>query len=198
MKKQLYILTLLILLLPVIANAARQYTIELIAFQRFSGGESEYWPMDPGTPDISKAAHFLGTIPEPTQNNFGDNINISTSAEQMIPLVSKQNLNMGPTAYSLKRKGFLVPLHIAWSQPVKSWKSNDWNWVETDDVVGLIRVTRGKFLHLDVDLLLTDRQTGQKIRIRESRKMRSNEVHHIDHPKLGLIVRADRVVTAEE
>ncbi|MFV2091051.1 MAG: CsiV family protein [Pseudomonadales bacterium] len=35
------------------------------------------------------------------------------------------------------------------------------------------------------------------MQIKESRRMRSTEIHYLDHPKLGLVVRIDPVVIPE-
>jgi hypothetical protein len=64
-------------------------------------------------------------------------------------------------------------------------------------VDGLVRVTVERYLHLDLDLRLhLPANTTQamsleygvpEIRLRQQRRMRSKELHYIDHPRFGVI-----------
>ncbi len=76
---------------------------------------------------------------------------------------------------------------------------------------GTIRLRSSKFLHVDVDIAYfpefltqennTDRQEGglfvqqqaDYVRLRESRKIRLNEIHYFDHPVFGVILRVSRL-----
>lgn len=79
---------------------------------------------------------------------------------------------------------------------------------------GALRVYLSRYLHLNVDLLYRERvsyavepegeQAGveeiyyQGIRMQQSRRMRSNELHYLDHPRLGVIARITPVEVEEE
>ena len=53
---------------------------------------------------------------------------------------------------------------------------------------GQIALSRGRYLHLTLDLgLSTGDRSGQRYVLRQTRRMRSNERHYIDHPKFGVI-----------
>lgn len=67
---------------------------------------------------------------------------------------------------------------------------------------GTLRVHRSRYLHLHVDLLYEERLgpdtaadaeaadiVYQPIRLQQSRRMRSEELHYLDHPRLGVITR---------
>lgn len=56
-------------------------------------------------------------------------------------------------------------------------------------VSGTLKVRLGRFLHLDTLLAYTDTDSGVTYRMQHSRKMRSRELHYIDNPKFGLLVR---------
>jgi len=175
-------------------GAARQYTIEIVMFAQDAADSGEYWPEDPGQPDPGKAVDILTGAGRPMMNGgrgTQDVLQGSTTQLNPVNLLPAETRKLSPTAYSLQKKGRPIMLHISWRQPVGKWKSPDWHWIQTDRLQGLLRVTRGRFLHLDVDLLLLDATTGQQYRIVAQRKMRSGELHHLDHPKLGIIARID-------
>ena len=53
-------------------------------------------------------------------------------------------------------------------------------------LTGQIALSRGRYLHLTLDLAYTA-PDGQRYVLRQSRRMRSTERHYIDHPKFGVI-----------
>jgi hypothetical protein len=90
------------------------------------------------------------------------------------------------------------------------------------ELEGTVAVTLGRYLHFKADLnyhapglgfepvsipfsaagptLPTDLEASgfRHMRLSESRRMRSEEVHYLDHPKLGLVVRIDPVTIPEQ
>jgi hypothetical protein len=93
---------------------------------------------------------------------------------------------LGPQAYTLERRGHPVLYRLAWRQTPGSRSSERWYSFDAAGVQGLVRLTRGRFLHIDVDLVLAD---GERVVMR--RRMRSDELHYLDHPRVGMLVRAD-------
>jgi hypothetical protein len=91
------------------------------------------------------------------------------------------------------------------------------------ELVGSVGVTLGRYLHFNADLFFHGpglglapaeavmRGTGESLllpatappakavymQLSESRRMRSEELHYLDHPKLGLVVRIDPVTVPE-
>ncbi len=61
--------------------------------------------------------------------------------------------------------------------------------IATTRVSGTIKVRLGRFLHLDTHLVFTDIDQRRSYRMSQSRKMRSRELHYIDNPRFGLLVR---------
>ena len=60
------------------------------------------------------------------------------------------------------------------------------------ELEGTIRFYMSRHLHLDVDLLLRETAPGSGVkvyRLAEQRKLKSQETHYFDHPKLGVLVR---------
>lgn len=153
-----------------LSAAAAAYTVEMIIFERPGGGANEFWPEDPGAPDRGAA---LGELP----------------SRSGLP---KQ---LGPAAYTLDRRGVNVTHHLVWQQTPRGRNSKTWYWLDGARVSGLVRVSRGRFLHLDTDLLLAD---ATPVRIRLHRRMRSDELHYVDHPRLGILIQARPVAAAAD
>jgi hypothetical protein len=98
--------------------------------------------------------------------------------------------------------GYSVLLHRAWRQvgydaahaiayPIHFRADNG-----RDRVDGSVTLVRERYLHLDVDLLLTTSgsaspaagaESRPAFRLHEKRRMRSREVHYFDHPRFGMI-----------
>jgi hypothetical protein len=167
-------LALCVLLLATARSSAadtQAYVIEMIVFERPGGGAEEFWPDAPGEPDRALANRVLG-------------------AGTAIPAEARQ---LGPIAYTLSRRGLVVLRHLAWQEVPASRNSQAWQWLDAGRLSGLVKITRGRFLHLDTDLLLRDATSPATYRIQLSRRMRSNELHYVDHPKVGIVIQATRV-----
>ena len=52
---------------------------------------------------------------------------------------------------------------------------------------GTIRFYSSRFLHLDANLVF--RQDGRNYRLNELRRMRIQDVHYFDHPRLSMLAR---------
>ena len=152
------------------------YDIEVVIFERFGQGGDEHWPVEPGEPNRSLAIGNLSN-----SQALGDGI-----------LLKNEEQQFRATVYTLKKKGALIHAHLRWRQDVKGRNSNTWYLIGNQRLKGLLRISKGRYLHIDTDLLLQQPGNEQTYRIQLHRRMRSAEVHYLDHPKIGLIVRADR------
>jgi len=61
--------------------------------------------------------------------------------------------------------------------------------IRTTTVNGTIKVSLGRFLHMDVHMAYTDAETATTYRMAQSRKMRSKELHYIDNQRFGILTR---------
>src|SRR4030066_540808 len=67
--------------------------------------------------------------------------------------------------------------------------------VNPTELEGMVRFFMSRHLHLDVNLLFRQRTTGSDTgeslvyRLSEQRKLKSQETHYFDHPKLGVLGR---------
>jgi hypothetical protein len=167
-------LAICVLLLATAQSSAsddQAYVIEMIVFERPGGGLEEFWPDAPDEPDRDLADRVLG-------------------AGTAIPAEARV---LGPIAYTLSRRGLVVHRHLAWQEVPASRNSQAWQWLDAGRLSGLVKVTRGRFLHLDTDLLLRDAASSATYRVQLSRRMRSDELHYVDHPRVGIVIQATRV-----
>lgn len=60
---------------------------------------------------------------------------------------------------------------------------------------GSVALRRSRFLHLDVDLHFTEAQADswRQYQLRDTRRMRRDELHYLDSPKLGVLARVTQV-----
>jgi hypothetical protein len=163
------ILTCLLLLLASQAAAAEKiYDVELILFARGGGSAGEKWPGNPGKPDL-KGVRYLKK---------------DAKTYRILP---KSQWKLGGAFSRLKSKSGYTPLlHLAWRQPVTSRKEAEPVHLLSSSapgVEGTVKVSVERYLHVDLDLLL-----GSGYRMRSHRRMRSKELHYLDHPKMGALV----------
>ena len=53
-------------------------------------------------------------------------------------------------------------------------------------IYGTVTVSRGRYLHVDLDLVYQD--DSGRFRFTSHRRMRSNEIHYMDHPMFGVLI----------
>ena len=130
-------------------------------------------------------------------------------------ILSQSNLKLNSIAESLQRSNgrFTTLLHMAWRQPGLPKKTAKTIYLQSTDkssnelpmLQGTVRLGVQRYLHINLDLIL---QRKAKIRVDDDglvqsnssssditgfrfkthRRMRSKEIHYLDHPKLGAIV----------
>ena len=169
---------------PVVA-APKLYDVEIIIFSQNSrSDQGEAWHQ----PD-AEAGRAQGVSP---QNRFTE--------------LSSSRYRLKPVRYSLQQGGeYTVLYHRAWRQlayspsravdyPVQAMSNDSRHSVE-----GTIRLVRGRYLHLDMDLLMMDTATqppGQHAddpgnrpayRLNEKRRIKRSDLHYFDHPRFGVL-----------
>ena len=96
----------------------------------------------------------------------------------------------------MEATGIADPLYLQW--PETGGASNP-------KFQGLIKLSLNRYLHVDVDFLLNEpRIQGiggtnepfdrgrDSIRFQASRRMRSGELHYLDHPRMGMLIEIRR------
>ena len=187
----------LTLLLPLAAQAA-WYQIEIIVFSRppVESDNPEHWPRDPGRPDFSQT-HSLGPA------GSGGYARLPQSA-----------LRLDGAYWSLRGSANLRPLvHVAWRQPITGKSrtipvclrgGNDSGLPELEGTLrssnplGPVRETTLGFSPETTDpdrtpIPVAPAPIGDySYRMQAHRRMRSGELHYIDHPLMGVLLRVDR------
>ncbi len=165
--------------------AADKYDVELIVFERSSkaAAMNESWPEDPGTPELDNATHI-------------------TSTKGLYARLPNSRRTLNGVASRMRRaSGNPVQLtHMLWRQPALSSKDATPVYIsgstKTGKLIGTAKVSVRRYLHLKLDLLLESNNgpaPGGRYRLQESRRMRSGELHYIDHPAMGVLVRITKV-----
>jgi hypothetical protein len=165
--------------------AANKYDVELIVLERSSkaAAMNEHWPEDPGKPDLHDATHI-------------------TSSKGLYAKLPNSRRTLNGVASRMRRaSGKPVQLtHMLWRQPGLNSKDATTVYIsgstKTGKLVGTAKVSVRRYLHLDLDLLLESSNgpaPGGLYRMQAHRRMRKGELHYIDHPAMGVLVRITRV-----
>ncbi len=145
-----------------------------------------------------------------TQNPSADNLLESVTQEitnfeeylrqtSFLELVDNQKDLINERRLLDEEPDLLVTHHLSWLQNVpERGKPLSVMVAKTDvNLEGFVSVTIGRYLHFETDLWTTmgkrddmaPPQENQFVALRESRRMRSNELHYLDHPALGVITK---------
>lgn len=193
------------------ADEAPWYDIELILFKQDASGveATENWPEDPGSPDWTNAVTLL----PPSSEEI-------LQPHTLLPKANWQ-LNAQFNALQRTRAGMEPLFHQAWRQPVATSRAAENIYLGPDLVKkngappppfeGLIKISVSRYLHVELDVLLRGANnnlpfdtldtlsspTRGSIRFHANRRMRSGELHYIDHPRIGALILISRVELPE-
>lgn len=157
------------------------YTLEIVIFRQASPGfDEENWSQ-------TLEPLSLESVQLPTPNDGA-------------PLGLNEELAMTDFALSehvdrLNRNGYQVLYHNSWLEQFNQNTEHTSLLIDPlGNFEGTLRVERQRYLHVyptlnyyPNGLSLTD-EPAQTIRFEESRRMRSKELHYIDHPVLGILM----------
>lgn len=211
MKILVIALTSLIFWLPFQVSAEEEKSpskvqIEVIVFQSLAlrGWTEEYWPDILELPNTEKATQFNA------DDGYARLLN--TESFTLNEEVEKMTTD----------KGYDVLAHFAWQQealpreealPVLVDQFVQQRRLESSILFGTIRMYQERFPHVQVNLEI-DRQIpqavlerftehqhldidwiteGWRFQINESRRVRFGEIHYLDHPIFGVLIKVDRV-----
>ena len=164
---------------PEIQSLDDIYTVEILLFEQANPALSEeIWPEDSPLPDFTQAF-----VPR------GHNGMPMTLGETL----PRTSFALTGESSRLSRNGYRVLYHNSW---VEQFSPNSRSTVLLSDptagLEGTVRIERQRFLHVypDINLNLAQYsgQMGTAVRMNENRRMRSSELHYIDHPVMGMLV----------
>jgi hypothetical protein len=179
------LLTVLLLTLSghLAVAAENEYRIELLVFENLSGSTGGEKFLESFSDELSDDADYR-TVTW-----------LDSSAHELTAIANAMR----------RSRGYRPLLHIAWQEQVAGRSSarpvalpRGAAGKDGKYVTGTARVGLGRYLHLDLDLVLHDEwiQThaldselygAPEYRLRESRRMRSKEIHYFDHPLFGVV-----------
>jgi len=166
-------IALLLFATPLFAQTETYYRVEIVLFanNNTSAAAVEFWP-EAEYPDLSRAI---------------DLDNPPTGFSSPDP----QSLTLGGIAARLDQSGnYRLIRHISWIQPgLPESAALPVLMGSSGNVVGTVTLTLSRYLHLNTDMVFYTAVDGLPVaaRVSDSRRMRSRELHYIDHPLLGVI-----------
>ena len=177
------------------ATSLQSYDVELVIFRNLSSGATpEEWTLE-----AAEAGRRL-LIPDDEPSPFAATTEPAAPTAHF-PSLPAARYKLTALEESLRRSRNYRPIaHFGWTQP--GFPRNDARYFpinslipESSGVTGQIALSRGRYLHLTLDLLFEPPdEPGQRFVLRQTRRMRSTERHYIDHPKFGVIA----VITPSE
>jgi hypothetical protein len=191
------ILLLLSALLPITGEAADvpapEYQIELLLFLRNATPSGENWPANPALPDPAKAVGSVLGAPPPLTDP-----GTPARSHLLVTPLPASSFQLSRHAEALRRDGLTPLLHVAWRQAVHERGNGDWLWLDAGPVRGLVRISLGRYLHIDTDLVQqTSGMEPAMIHSTDHRRMRSNKLHYLDQPGFGILVIIEPVEVAQ-
>jgi hypothetical protein len=169
-------------------QSLQSYDVELLVFRNVTAtGSSEVWNLDANQPEgIALGEEEAGGVT--ASNAIPEQRSLDT-----FPALSASKFKLTGIEESLRRsRGYQVLAHIGWTQP--GYARTDAHYLAVDPLVsasaglgGRIALTRGRYLHLALDMTFRSAEEQEQFSLRQTRRMRSNERHYIDHPKFGVI-----------
>lgn len=180
--------------LTAMASAANLYKVEMLVFanQNGIGVNEEYWP-DIAPADVSGAVFPRSWDGYPLQ------------AFEELP---RNDLRLSADASRLTRSSeYKVLYHSGWLQSIGSKSQARPVRIKAStegyELDGSISIYRNRFLHAQPSLQLSshgsmqqtlsetdssDRYSPAAWLLQDARRMRSNEIHYIDHPHMGVLL----------
>jgi hypothetical protein len=197
--RHLRCLALLALAVPATA-AAERYRVDLIVFVDRSGPAGEA-PQPLLVPDTGRAhepfeaaalrAAGIEVLPDEAFGLTTEWTRLRNSRNHQ-PVLRLAWLQNDPPA----ERGPALRLH--WGSPLT--ETGELSARRVFPLDGSVALLAGRYLHLDAELAYTQpAEDGElrSFRLKERRRLRRDELHHLDSPRLGILVRAQRAETKD-
>lgn len=167
----------------------QSYDVELVIFRNLGERETpESWGVEAA--DSDQQLDIPDDESEPVTP-----LTVAAPPVASYPALPAAKMKLTAIEETLRRSRAYQPLaHIGWTQP--GYARNEVRYLPVSSLVpassglqGQIALSRGRYLHLTLDLVLDGSATGDgsSYVLRQTRRMRSNERHYIDSPKFGVI-----------
>lgn len=172
------------------------YQVEVIIFENAHKNVSS---------EIASSNRYLKINPNAIIPKIMSNTSVANNNVTLLP---DTKLTMNDIERKLKASSRKILTHTAWTQklteqqkslPVRVQAGNIIN-TEIDSQTqldGTLTLNLNRYIHVATDLqLLNETPNGtQRFHIKESRRMRSNDIHYVDHPAFGMIIKISPIPT---
>jgi hypothetical protein len=185
------LLGVLMLALAGSANAQsglQSYDVELIVFRTLSSTATpENWQLGSRTAPAAPQA-----APDDSQDAEASIAPLPSAPTMTFPALPAGKFKLTALTDTLRRSRNYQPIvHFGWTQP--GYPRGDARYMSIDGLVppgsglsGQVALARGRYLHLTLELTY-ETANGERMVMRQTRRMRSNERHYFDHPAFGVI-----------
>lgn len=164
----------------------QSYDVELLIFRNLTAKETpESWGVE------ATSATQRMAIPD---DEGASEAPAPTAPTANFPALPAAKMKLTAIEETMRRSRAYQPIaHIGWTQP--GFARNAAKYLSVSSLVpgssglqGQIALSRGRYLHLTLDLVYDAQgESPQRYVLRQTRRMRSNERHYIDSPKVGVI-----------
>ena len=157
--------------------------------------------LDGATAAVSVAS-LTGTALQQAESSFVSAVEefTETFARDSWQWLNAEQLTLGPQRRNLAKAPELnVVFHGRWQQPVPARNAPQYIKLplqqthlvaSLQQLQGHVGVTLGRYLHVNTHLWLQpDPNNRDYAVLQESRRMRSNELHYVDHPLMGVLIK---------
>ena len=180
--KHLRFFFFLLALVTINSSAESVYNVEILIFEH---AESTNMADDEGQEqwgEGEESALYEDHLTFSAMEDIGEE-------EELINELPSSSLNLVQTRGKLEASDkYRVLYHKGWSQPVLSKEESMATSIVIPSVLeGTINLHQKKYLHLTVDLQFNSLKGLAKLE--ESRRLKSKELHYLDHPLFGMLVR---------
>lgn len=160
---------------------ALSFIIALTATPAVLAAETQAW---------YQVAVVVFAQPRDTDEDLTDQPPFAWSSDMREPTPLPEDQSGLYAAYEqLRRSPELRPLlHLAWLQPAEPDQLGSPYHVRGETVEGMLSLERGEYLYTTVDMEYRAAD-GTVHRLRERRQIKFNEIHYLDHPAFGVLVR---------
>lgn len=129
------------------------------------------------------------------QPAFTNAINLSQMPNEKFKPLPDSQFTLAEAKAKIQKRYRLIT-HKGWIQTLAPKNEAIAVHLSQGDLEGIVRLSGGKYLHIDTDMVLQKHlpndgglQDGLKtFRMKDSSRIRFNELHYVDHPLYGMIV----------